>query len=108
MYGTNKVNAEAVLPFTLIPTEAGHITFPEFRLPWWNALTDSLEYAIIKPQFLRVAMNESSSARFLPPVEPTPPESNHTLASDSDELGSVINVRKYARFDLYQNFGSLR
>ena len=82
----NKVNAEAVLPFTLIPTEAGHITFPEFRLPWWNALTDSLEYAIIKPQFLRVAMNESSSARFLPPVEPTPPESNHTLASDSDDL----------------------
>jgi len=36
----------------IVPTQAGSITLPEIRLPWWNTQLGRLEYAIIPAQRL--------------------------------------------------------
>ncbi|WP_164731428.1 BatD family protein [Entomomonas moraniae] len=41
----------------LIPTQAGKITIPEVKIPWWNTQTNKLEYATLPAKTLDVATN---------------------------------------------------
>jgi hypothetical protein len=36
--------------YAVIGHEIGMVTFPEMRIPWWNVISDQLEYAEIKKQ----------------------------------------------------------
>ena len=41
-------------PVALVPTQAGSITLPEIRVPWWNTRTNSLEYATLPERRLAI------------------------------------------------------
>ncbi len=48
------VRSEHTQNITLVATEAGKMTLPEVSIPWWNTLTDSLEYATLPAQELDI------------------------------------------------------
>lgn len=39
----------------LVPTQAGSMTLPEIQIPWWNTLTNSVEYATLPKQVIQVS-----------------------------------------------------
>ncbi|MBW0146720.1 BatD family protein [Marinobacter arenosus] len=55
----------------LVPVQAGQLTLPEIRVPWWDTNTDSQRVAVIPAQTLRVA---GASA---PVTQPTEPATNN-------------------------------
>lgn len=46
----------------IVPTQAGSITLPEIRLPWWNTQLGRLEHAIIPAQRLTAFGNAATPA----------------------------------------------
>ena len=38
----------------LVPTQAGPLTLPEIRIPWWNTLTNKVEYAVLPGRVIQV------------------------------------------------------
>jgi hypothetical protein len=52
----------------LVPTKVGPMTLPEIQIPWWNTLTNSVEYATLPQQIIQV--NQGSN---IPPAASNPP-----------------------------------
>lgn len=48
--------------FALVPSQAGELTVPAVRIPWWNTLTDSPQIAQTDPLPLQVAAGDAGSA----------------------------------------------
>lgn len=61
----------------IVPTKSGPITLPEVRIPWWNLITDTLEYAILPEQTITVSETNL----------PTVIQSNKVVTSER-EVGS--------------------
>lgn len=55
----------------LVPTKTGPMTLPDIRIPWWNTLTNSVEYATLPAQIIHV--NPGTNVQ---PTAPNPPEQN--------------------------------
>lgn len=55
----------------IIPTEAGDITLPAIKIPWWNTVSDKMEIAELPERTLHVAANTSAliDNRIKAPVE---------------------------------------
>lgn len=67
---------EKALSIALIPTEAGQLSLPELRIPWWNTETDQLEYVSLEALPLNISPDPNrpsettQAARALPAIEP--------------------------------------
>ncbi|WP_028886042.1 BatD family protein [Teredinibacter turnerae] len=62
--------AQRVETSAVVVNEGGEIGVPGVRIPWWNTVTDKLEYAEIPDRKFWVAAGEKSKQQ---PVVPTPP-----------------------------------
>lgn len=47
----------------IVPTEAGSITLPEIRIPWWNTQYGKLEYATLPAQRITALGSKSSTVK---------------------------------------------
>ena len=68
----------------MIPGRAGTYTLPEISIPWWNTVTDKLEYATIPERQIEIVASAAGTDRqsgnlTLAPDEPTQPSN---LASE--------------------------
>ncbi|WP_158220736.1 BatD family protein [Paraferrimonas haliotis] len=55
-----QVIAQVTLTQAIIPTQAGELTIPAIRLPWYNPRTQQTEYATLAAQQLTVVESEAS------------------------------------------------
>ncbi|PKH03755.1 protein BatD [Psychromonas sp. MB-3u-54] len=46
--------AQRTMRHAIIPDQAGELTLPEIKIPWWNSLTDKQEYAVLSAQTLTI------------------------------------------------------
>lgn len=62
--------------FALVPSQAGELTVPAVRIPWWNTLTDSPQIAQTEPLPLPVAAGDADSdtGSVPPPAAVSAPE----------------------------------
>ena len=58
-FGVNSYHFEKV---AIIPNQAGDITIPEVKVPWWNVKTDQQEYAVLPAQTIRVEQSSQQIA----------------------------------------------
>ncbi|WP_370292476.1 BatD family protein [Thalassolituus sp.] len=47
--------SNVVQSVALVPTQPGKMTLPEIRIPWWNTLTNTIEYAVLPARSVVVA-----------------------------------------------------
>ena len=61
----NKVNGQVAAVYerrtALIPEAAGDYKLPPLKLPWWNTTTDSLQYATLPEQVMKVSPSATAS-----------------------------------------------
>ena len=73
----------------IVPTEAGTITLPEIRLPWWNTATNQQEIAVLPAkQFTVLPAVQTNST--VPETLPTP-----TVDVPRETLSSDDNMTSY-------------
>ncbi len=64
----------------IIANEAGTLDLPEYRLPWWNTTTNTLEYAVLKQSSLEINAASHESTRESSVQESIPLETtSHSL-----------------------------
>ena len=75
----------------MIPSRAGTYTLPEVNIPWWNTVTNKMEYATLPERQIEVvstATNQSSS--LTGPVQPTVANINHSdIQAKPDTSGNT-------------------
>ncbi len=59
--------------FAVVPSIPGELSLPELRIPWWNTVTDTLEYAVIPAETVTVLPAAGTAVTGVPPV-PAQPE----------------------------------
>jgi oxygen tolerance protein BatD len=74
----------------IIPNQAGEFVLPEISVPWWNTITNTLEYARVPERKITVAPLSNNSATGLPtmptldaPVNVTEENSDPVLDTDT-------------------------
>lgn len=65
----------------LIPTQAGKVTIPEVKIPWWNTQTNKLEYATLPAKTLDVATNPALHN-----------SNSNTASSNTNTLPTIPNI----------------
>ncbi|AKE51534.1 BatD family protein [Kangiella geojedonensis] len=58
-FGVNSYHFEKI---AIIPNQAGELTIPEVRVPWWNVKTDQQEYAVLPAQTIKVEQSSQQIA----------------------------------------------
>lgn len=87
----NTLIAQNIQKLALIPIKSGDITVPEIKIPWFNAQTEKVEWAIIPAKTITVAPQPVSNLS----EKPLPPSQQLTSPVPSE----AINVT----FDQTQN-----
>lgn len=83
--GENGILARRTVTTGIVPTEAGMLTIPEIRIPWWNTETDSLEQAVIPGSTYEVKPAPGPLVQV--PSEPTQPPRATDADPDSTQVG---------------------
>jgi len=88
----------------VVATQAGSITIPEIRIPWFNIKHSRVEYMTLKPQTLQVIANGSQSNPTIPVAPsnqtsesannetPNPPLTNLDSASPTSKFWPVVSL----------------
>jgi hypothetical protein len=79
-----------------VPTQAGSITLPEIRVPWWDTKEVSLKYSVLPAQQL-IALNANGSSQAIPQLKQQniPEESNSfpsNMVSADESLESTRGI----------------
>lgn len=76
----------------IVPSQAGDISFPEIRLPWWDIESETWQEAVLPAETIQVAAASASSSAFAPTTTPeatpqteAPPESVTELTPEVDQ-----------------------
>ncbi|WP_019612964.1 BatD family protein [Psychromonas ossibalaenae] len=87
------IYAQRTLRHAIIPDQAGSLTLPEIKIPWWNSLTDKQEFAVLPAQTLTILAAEkthsSAADTEAPQTIPTaaaPQEAPAAAAADNSAL----------------------
>lgn len=67
----------------IVPTQAGSITLPEIRLPWWNTQLGRLEYAIMPAQRLTAFGDAATTTEQAAPEHVTATAQSNEQSDDS-------------------------
>jgi hypothetical protein len=78
----------------IVPTEAGEMTIPEVRLPWWNTETDRMEVAVLPAQTFQVAQGVVSgiSVPVIPQAAPTTETTTTPLNAGSSPTWMYVSI----------------
>ena len=57
----------------IIPNQVGSYNLPEISVPWWNVITDKLEYAVIPVRIIQVPQSDTETSNL---VDSTTPQIN--------------------------------
>lgn len=52
----------------IVPSQAGEITFPEIRLPWWDIESETWQEAVLPTETIQVAAASASTQSAAPPL----------------------------------------
>ncbi|ABM04523.1 conserved hypothetical protein [Psychromonas ingrahamii 37] len=55
--------SQRTMRHAIIPDQAGELTLPEIKIPWWNSLTDKQEYAVLPAQTLTILGVDKQATR---------------------------------------------
>ena len=90
----NTLIAQKVTNIALVPSREGNFVLPEIKVPWFNTLTQTTEYAIIPAQaiFVQPAILNPSSA-----INPVP-----NNLGDNNSLPVPVQVTDWAERPWYQ------
>lgn len=69
----------------LVPVQAGKLTLPEIRIPWWDTESDSQKVATIPARTLTVAASEGKTA-----ANAVPPDSGESVTPETSSTASDI------------------
>ncbi len=88
---TDGAIAQRIETSAVVVNEGGEIGVPGVRIPWWNTVTDELEYAEIPDRKFWVAAGEKSKQRPVVQAPPAAAEQNNTqpLSTPSTTPGGV-------------------
>ncbi|WP_018014644.1 BatD family protein [Teredinibacter turnerae] len=75
---TDGAIAQRIETSAVVVNEGGEIGVPGVRIPWWNTVTDELEYAEIPDRKFWVAAGEKSKQRPVVQAPPAATEQNNT------------------------------
>merc|ERR1711879_133961 len=70
-------------PVALVPTEAGRLTIPELRIPWWNTRTNQLEYATLPERQLTIQPQPGQPASAAPAANANPAQAVSGQTTDT-------------------------
>jgi hypothetical protein len=73
----------------IVPSQAGDITFPEIRLPWWDIESETWQEAVLPAETIQVAAASASASSPTPPPAPetqTQTAEEERLPASSEEL----------------------
>lgn len=96
--GTDQPVALKTIDQVLLPTQAGSLTLPELRLPWWDTLADEQRYALLPARTIQVAesltetssLESSVSGAFAPPLAALVPDGDDkTTGATAQEAASA-------------------
>jgi len=73
----------------IIPNRAGSFVLPEITIPWWNVITDKLEYAVVPERTLQV--QGGASGNVPTNVQPAEPQQTVEPASRAASEPPVIS-----------------
>lgn len=48
------VTSHHIEKLAIVPSQAGEVTIPELRIPWWNTVTDKQDYAVLPAMTINV------------------------------------------------------
>ena len=97
-FGVNSYHFEKV---AVIPSDAGEITIPEVKIPWWNVETDQQEYATLPAQTIRV---EPSSEQINNVAGQTviPEDQQRAIQQTNSTGASTTETNTTERFDYWK------
>ena len=103
-FGVNSYHFEKV---AIIPSQAGDITIPEIKIPWWNVNTDQQEYAILPAQTIKVEpsskqLQVNKTDTVIPKAQQEALNNNSikTQTINTDISGDTTNYWKYISLSL--------
>ena len=78
--------AQQVLSFAIIPNQAGKLTLPEIKVPWFNSKTQTQEWAVLPAQTLNIIANADSLMPAASNTQKLTSTETQSLASAPDSL----------------------
>lgn len=98
--GPDGITSTLTQTSALVPVNAGKLTLPAIRIPWWDTESDSQKVAIIPAQTLNVTASEGSAA-----ATGTASNDQNTPSATSSEVASGNNpVPSSRRFWQWTSF----
>lgn len=76
----------------IVPSQAGEITFPEIRLPWWDIDSETWQEALLPAEVIQVAAASASSSAFPPPPAADSQPVDTNTSADADESVNTVMV----------------
>jgi hypothetical protein len=77
----NTLIAQRIESIAIIPSQAGQLTIPEVRIPWFNTMTQKTEFAVLAEKTLQILSATTQPTSTIPP--------SPILQSTPDVKGSV-------------------
>ena len=74
----------------IVPTEAGKLTLPEIRIPWWNTRTDKMEVATIPEETYTIAPAPPGSSVTLPATPAATPTTQQQAQAPTSQVVRYI------------------
>ncbi|GGY35512.1 hypothetical protein GCM10011297_05830 [Bacterioplanes sanyensis] len=69
--GDKGITGTLTQSLAIVPTQAGQLTLPEIRVPWWNMRSQQLEYATVPARTIDVAPAANSAQNSTPSSAPS-------------------------------------
>lgn len=86
---SNKLVSQKKQNFALVASKVGTYQLPEIRIPWWNTITNRLQYAVIPAKTITIIPNEDMAQNEV--------EDNNTLIDNTNDIQTTpINNKKVA------------
>jgi len=86
--GADGIQSILTTTIGIVPTQAGTLTIPEVRIPWWNTVTDKQEIAIL-PEMSFTVSPGAQSARLAPEYQPRQNDEVQPAATAAVQPGLV-------------------
>lgn len=84
------VTSHHIEKLAIVPSQAGEVTIPELRIPWWNTITDKQDYAVLPAMTINVVpqSHTGQSAPSQPVVSNKLNNDPNTVDTGASSIGS--------------------
>nr|WP_268820554.1 BatD family protein [Paraglaciecola sp. G1-23] len=76
----------------IIPSQAGKLTIPEVKIPWFNTITQKTEYATLPAKTIQVVPAATQSGSALPIAPTLAPAANSTPEPSNTNTQSIVQI----------------